>query len=147
MKKKTVKRKHIDPDDYLAGKSDSDTVVTIYTEIDEKHSSILEKQTRPQEVVNKILAFHQGIFHLAITHFQLGQKKEVLSLLERYIAINASDPTTNYFHAAINFQRFNFVQAWKYLQKAELIIFSHNHHPCALKKQREELQRFCPQPH
>ena len=133
-------------EDYLAGKMDPDAILAIYSEIDEKRSSILEKQKKLEEVVVKFPAFRQGILHLAITHLQLGREKDALPLLERYIALDSGDPTANYYLAAIHFQRFNFVDAWKYLQHAEKIVFSHDHHPRALKELRQELQRSCPEP-
>ena len=80
-------------EDYLAGKTDPDAILAIYTEIDEKRSSILEKQKKLEEVVRKFPAFRQGILHLAITHLQLGREKEALPLLERYIALDPNDPT------------------------------------------------------
>jgi len=133
-------------EDYLAGKMDPDAILAIYSEIDEKRSSILEKQKKLEEVVQKFPSFRQGIFHLAITHLQLGREKEALPLLERYVKLNSNDPTANYYLAAIHYQRFNFVEAWKYLKIAEKIVFEQDHRPRALKELRQELQRSCPEP-
>jgi len=133
-------------EDYLAGKMDPDAILAIYSQIDEKRSSILEKQQTLEEVVRKFPEFRQGILHLAVTHLQLGREKEALPLLEQYIALDPNDPTVNYYLSAIYFQRFNYVNAWKYLCQAEKIVFSKNHHPRALKELRQELQRACPEP-
>ena len=133
-------------EDYLAGKTEPEGILAIYSEIDEKRSSILEKQKKLEEIVARFPQFRQGLLHLAITHLQLGREKEALPLLERYISMNPSDPTANYYLSAIHFQRLNFNQAWKYLQSAERIVFAKDHHPRALKDLRSELQRSCPEP-
>lgn len=133
-------------EDYLAGKTDSDAILAIYSEIDEKRSSILEKQKKLEEVAVKFPTFRQGLFHLAITHLQLGREKDALPLLERYILLDPNDPTANYYLAAIHYQRFNFVEAWKYLRQTEKIVFAQDHHPRALKDLRQDLQRSCPEP-
>lgn len=133
-------------EDYLAGKTNAEGILAIYTEIDEKRSSILEKQRTLQEIVAQFPSFRQGLLHLAVTHLQLGREKEALPLLERYVKLDANDPTVNYYLAAIHFQRFNFNEAWKYLQNVEKIVESQNHHPRALKELRQALQRACPEP-
>ena len=133
-------------EDYLNGKTDPNGILAIYSEIDEKRSSILEKQKNLEEVVAQFPSFRQGILHLAITHLQLGREKEAIPLLERYLSLQANDPTANYYLSSIQFQRFNFKEAWKYLKKAEEIVFSKDHHPRALKDLRQELQHSCPEP-
>jgi tetratricopeptide (TPR) repeat protein len=132
-------------EDYLAGKTDIEGILAIYSEIDEKRSSILEKQKKLLEIVGKFPLFRQGIFHLAVTHLQLGREKEALPLLERYIGLNPNDPTANYYLSAIHFQRLNFKQAWKYLKQSEAIVSARGHHPRALQDLREALQRACPE--
>ncbi|MBF8262663.1 MAG: hypothetical protein HW387_328 [Parachlamydiales bacterium] len=132
-------------EDYLAGKTDSDAIQAIYSEIDEKRSSILEKQKKLEEVAARCPAFRAGILHLAIAHLQLGREKEALPWLERYIGLCPDDPSANYYLSAIHLQRFNYVQAWKYLHRAEAIVASKDHHPRALKDLRSALQRSCPE--
>lgn len=132
-------------EDFLNGKTDSDAILAIYSEIDEKRSSILDKQEKLKEVVARFPAFRQGLFHLAVTHLQLGREKEALPLLERYNLLDPNDPTVNYYLSAIHYQRFNFIEAWKYLKQAEKIVFAHNHHPRALKELRQAIQRSSPE--
>ena len=133
-------------EDYLSGKTDAAGIQAIFSEVDEKRSSILEKQKKLEEIVAAFPLFRQGLFHLAITHLQLGREKEALPILERYISLHPSDPTANYYLSSIYFQRFNFTAAWKYLRRAEELAASFNHHPRALKELRQTLQRACPEP-
>ena len=132
-------------EDYLAGRMDIAAMEAVFSEVDEKRSSILEKQKKLEEVVSKYPLFRQGILHLAITHLQLGREKEALPILERYVKINEADPTVHYYLSAIHFQRLNFNSAWKHLKRAEEILSVKNHSPRALKELREALQRSCPE--
>jgi len=132
-------------EDFLAGKADAASIQAIFQEVDEKRSSILDKQKKLQEVVAKFPQFRQGIFHLAVTWLQIGREKEALPILERYIALHPRDPTANYYLSAIHMQRHNFNLAWKYLRAAEELVAERNHNPHALKELREELQRSCPE--
>lgn len=131
--------------DFLLGHMDAEAIQAIYSEVNESRSSIIEKQEKLKAIVKKHPNFRQGVFHLAITHLQLGREKEALPYLEKYIEMHPQDPTVNYYIAAINFQRRNFNQAWKYLKKSEAIVFSKNHKPKALKELRKALSRACPE--
>lgn len=133
-------------EDYLAGLAGADAIEAIYTEVNERRDSILEKQKKLAMIVEKYPKFRQGVFHLATTWLQLGREKEALPILERYIAMNPNDPTVNYYLAAIHFQRRNYNKAWEYLQSAEAIVFTKNHKPRALKELRSALSRACPEP-
>jgi tetratricopeptide (TPR) repeat protein len=133
-------------EDYLDGKTDPEAIKAIFSEVDERRSSILEKQQKLEQVVKRCPNFRQGLLHLAITFLQLGREKESLPLLERYIGLHPQDPTVNYYLSAIHLQRYNFNQAWKYLKKTEELVFQRNHHPRALKELRQTLQNACPEP-
>lgn len=133
-------------DDYLEGLTGPDAIQAIYSEVNERRDSILEKQKKLEAIVQKYPRFKQGVFHLATTWLQLGREKEALPILEKYIAMNPNDPTVNYYIAAIHFQRHNYNKAWEYLQKAEMIVFAKNHKPRALKELRSALTRACPEP-
>ncbi len=133
-------------EDYLAGLADPEAIQAIYSEVNERRDSILEKQKKLEGIVEKYPKFRQGIFHLAITWLQLGREKEALPILERYIEMNPNDSTVNYYLSAIHFQRHNYNKAWEYLQKAETIVFAKDHQPRALKELRSALLRACPEP-
>lgn len=133
-------------EDFLAGNAGPDAIQAIYSEVNERRDSILEKQKKLEAIVEKYPKFKQGVFHLATTWLQLGREKEALPILEKYIAMNPNDPTVNYYLGAIHFQRHNYNKAWTYLQKAESIVFAKEHKPRALKELRTALTRACPEP-
>ncbi|MDE3048232.1 MAG: hypothetical protein KGI83_07815 [Verrucomicrobiota bacterium] len=133
-------------EDYLAGCAGPDAIQAIYSEVNARRDSILEKQKKLEAIVEKYPKFRQGVFHLATTWLQIGREKEALPILEKYIAMNPNDATVNYYLSAIHFQRHNHNKAWEYLQKAEKIVFAKNHKPRALKELRAALLRACPEP-
>lgn len=133
-------------EDYLAGLASPDAIEAIFSEVNENRSSILEKQKKLEEVVAKHPNFRQGVFHLATTWLQLGREKEALPILEKYIGMHPQDATVNYYLSAINFQRKNYNQAWKYLRAAESLVQARDHKPKALKELRQGLLRTCPEP-
>lgn len=133
-------------EDYLAGFADPESILAIFSEVDETRASILEKQKKLEAVVVNYPQFRQGVFHLAVTWLQLGREKEALPLLEKYIQMAPQDPTVNYYLAAIHFQRHNFNQAWKYFRASENIVHAKEHHPKALDELRHALVRACPEP-
>lgn len=133
-------------EDYLAGLAGADAIQAIFSEVNERRDSILEKQKKLENIVEKYPKFRQGVFHLATTWLQLGREKEALPILEKYIAMNPDDPTVNYYISALQFQRHNYIQSWKHLKKAEAIVFAKEHKPKALKELRFALTRACPEP-
>lgn len=133
-------------EDYLEGFTDPEAIQAVFSEVNEKRESILEKQKKLAAVVEKYPKFRQGIFHLATTWLQLGREKEALPILEKYIAMNPNDPTVNYYLSALHFQRHNYNRAWEFLLKAEAIVFAKDHKPKALKQLRSALTRACPEP-
>lgn len=133
-------------EDFLAGKASPEAIQAIYSEVNETRESIIEKQKKLEQVVEKYPNFRQGVFHLATTWLQLGREKEALPILEKYIAMNPQDPTVNYYISAIHFQRHNFNKAWTYLKASEKLVFAKDHKPRALKELRMALQRACPEP-
>lgn len=132
-------------EDYLSGKTDVKALQAVFSEVNEKRESILEKQKKLQEVVTKWPQFRQGVFHLATTWLQLGRKKEAIPLLEQYVALAPEDATANYYLAAIYHERRHFNQAWKYLRLSEKLVHAKGHDPQALKELRRELEAASPE--
>jgi tetratricopeptide (TPR) repeat protein len=133
-------------EDYLLGNTDAEGIQAIYSEVDESRASILKKQKRIYEHLEKYPLFRQGHLHLAITWLQLGRHKEALPVLKRYIQMHPEDPSANYYLAAICAERLNYNQAWTYLRAAEKLVHAKDHAPRALKELRKGLQRICPEP-
>ncbi len=133
-------------EDYLKGLTDIEGIQAVFSEVDTSRSSILEKQKRLENVLEKYPKFRGAIFHLAITYLQIGREKEALPILERYTALYPEDPTVNYYLSVIHYQRHNPNLAWKYLKEAEKLTTTKDHHPKALKELKDALQRTCPEP-
>ncbi|HSX12873.1 MAG TPA: transglutaminase family protein [Chlamydiales bacterium] len=132
-------------EDYLAGLADAESIRTVFSEVNETRTSILNKRKKIEAVVQKYPKFRQGLLALAITYLQLGREKEALPILERYHAIHPQDPTVNYYLSAIHLQRRNYPKSWKYLNIAEKLVKEKNHEPKALQEIRKKLQKVCPQ--
>jgi regulator of sirC expression with transglutaminase-like and TPR domain len=133
-------------DDYLAGHASIEAIRTIYSEVDETRTSILKKQKELETIVAKHPKFRGGIFHLAITHLQLGREKEAIPILERYVALDSKNPTVCYYLSALHASRLNYNAAWKYLKMTEALVHARDHHPRALDELRLSLLRACPDP-
>lgn len=131
-------------EDYLLGRTDSEGIQAVFSEVDETRESILKKRERLEKVVLKYPKFRQGILHLAITYLQLGREKDSLPYLEKYVTLHPKDPTVNYYLSAVHFQRHNWNASWKHLLIAEETIFKANHKPRALLQLRKQLERVCP---
>lgn len=131
-------------EDYLLGRADPIAIQTAFLEVDETRDSILEKQKKLEEVLAKFPKFRQGIFHLAITHLQLGREKEAIPLLEQYAALDPNSPTAHYYLAALHFQRKNYPKSRIFLEKAEALTRAHDHHPPALQELRSALEKVYP---
>jgi predicted Zn-dependent protease len=132
--------------DYLSGRTDVAGIQAIFQEVDATRISILEKQKQLEEMISKHPQFRAGVFHLAVTHLQLGREKEALPILERYMSLDAKNPVVCYYLAAIHAQRMNYNAAWKYLQSAEALVHARNHSPQTLEELRSNLQMACPEP-
>lgn len=133
-------------DDYLAGRASVEGIRAIYREVDETRDSILRKQKELEEITTKYPKFRAGIFHLAITHLQLGREKEALPILERYITLDKENPTVCYYLSALHLSRLNYNAAWKYLKMTESLVHAKDHHPRVLDELRTTLLRASPEP-
>jgi tetratricopeptide (TPR) repeat protein len=131
-------------EDYLKGRTSIEGIETVFSEVDETRTSIINKQKKLEKIVGQYPKFRQGIFHLAVTWLQLGREKEALPLLENYHKIYPQDPTVNYYLSAIHFQRYNYNKAWEHLHVAENLVHAKDHHPKALLELKRSLTRACP---
>jgi tetratricopeptide (TPR) repeat protein len=133
-------------EDYLAGHTDAAGIQSVFQEVDETRQSILDKQKEIEAILAKYPKFRGGVFHLAVTYLQLGREKEAIPVLERYMTLDAQNPTVCYYLAAMHLQRLNYNASWKYLKAAEAIVQKRDHSPKALEDLRLNLQRACPEP-
>ena len=133
-------------EDYLAGLAPASGIQALFQEVDATRDSILAKQKELASIVSNHPFFRGGIFHLAITYLQLGREKEAIPLLERYVNLDAKNPTVSYYLAALHMQRMNYNASWKYLKMAETLVHQRDHFPKALEDLRRSLVAACPEP-
>ncbi len=127
--------------DYLEGRIDSEGILAIYQEVDETRESIYGKQKILESLLQKYPEFREGIFHLAVTHLQLGRNKEGLQLLERYHALDSQNPVVEYYIAALAKERFEFPKAYEHLRLVTLLVESKGHKPKALEDLHRALRK------
>lgn len=132
-------------EDYLNGKVDAEGLKTLFLHLDEDHQSILAKQKLLQETISLQPHFRAGISALAMTWIQLHRLGDALGLLEKYHALDSSDPKIEYYLAVIYSQRYNYPKAWEHLKNAERITAAQGHFPKALKEFKNSLAQQCPQ--
>lgn len=133
-------------EDFLKKKTDIESMKAIFLHVDETRDSIIKKQKSLLEIVKKHPLFRGALFQLINTYLQLGREKEALVYLNKYYEIDKEDPIANYYIAAISFERFDYLNAWKYLKNTEKLLEKENHHPKALKSFKEALKRALADP-
>ena len=131
--------------DYLDGRVDKEGIRAIFMEVDETRSSILEKQRRIKEVLDRYPNFQAGWHQLAVSWLQLHRFKEATSALKRFHELNSNDPVAEYYLAILHGERRDFPSAWNYLKNAEAITRKRDFSPKALRELRRELIILCPE--
>jgi tetratricopeptide (TPR) repeat protein len=134
------------PSDYLSGKVGIDGLQAIFLSVDEKRSSILEKEQLLQKITYKYPKFRAGLLQLATTYLQLGRTSEALEALKKYHVIDSGDATVEYYLAALFLERLDYLNAWKHLKQAFRLTKARDHNPKALKALQAELRKVCPDP-
>ncbi|OGN61980.1 MAG: hypothetical protein A3F40_03765 [Chlamydiae bacterium RIFCSPHIGHO2_12_FULL_27_8] len=132
-------------DDYLNNNTDAESIKKIFMSVDESRKSIIEKQKELSEVLKKYPKFRAGMMQLANTYLQLGREKEAFNILEKYFEIDREDPVLNYYLSAISFQRYDYLNSWKYFKNTKKILDKQNHNPHAMKELYNALKIKCPE--
>ena len=132
------------PEDYLSGRVDIESLKVIFTHVDETRASVLKKQKELLAVTKKYPEFRAGLLHLAITWLQLGRGSEGLEVLKQYHKIDPNNATVEYYLTMLCIERFDYVQAWKFLKNTEAIVQARDHKPKALQSLHRSLKRLCP---
>jgi predicted Zn-dependent protease len=133
------------PEDYLNGRVDAEGIKAVFMHVDETRLSILEKQERLEKVLSRYPRFRAGLLQLAVTWLQLGRSQEAKAILEKYHAIDPSNSVVEYYLSILCFQRFDYRQAWKYLQSTETLLNARAHKSQALRGIRTALRRVSPE--
>ena len=133
-------------EDWLDGKCDAEGIRAIFLSVDETRESVLEKQQKLQNVLERYPEFRGGIFQLAVTWMQLHRPGEALETLERLEALDSSDPTVQYYMSMLYAQRANDPKAWDHFREAERLAKARDHEPKALEQLERSLRFHSPEP-
>lgn len=133
------------PADILTGKVDSSGIQVIFKHVDEKRTSILDKQKELKTILKKFPEFRAGLFQLAVTYLQLNRTTEALEVLHRYHRIDPTDATVAYYLAALSLDRQDLPRSWHYLKQAEQLTNARDHQPKALLHFRKQLRTLSPE--
>ncbi len=132
-------------EDYLVGNANADAIKAIFMHVDETRDSIIKKREALEQSLQKFPYFRAGILSLATTWLQLHREAEALEWLEKYQALDSTDPTVNYYLTVLYAERMNYNKAWEHLKQTEKIVFARDHHPKALKELRRQLAFLSPE--
>ncbi|MFZ0566089.1 MAG: transglutaminase family protein [Chlamydiales bacterium] len=132
-------------EDFLDKKVDLEGIQTVFMLVDETYDTILEKQKQLQQVIEKYPDFREGLLQLAVSWIQLNRAKEAIEILKRYHALDATNPSVEYYLAVLHGERYDFKSCWHYLKHAESITQKHDFTPQALEELRRVLTLHCPE--
>lgn len=137
----------IDPlaEDLLMGNADPEDISPIFTSVDETRESLVKKYEAMKNIVEKNPYFRMGWFYLGTALLQLHRNKDALEALEKYHALDPSNPTIEYYLTILNGERWNFHKSWEHLRNAEAIVQGQNHSPRVLKELRLQLSLHNPE--
>jgi len=136
---------HTIAEDYLAGKVGLEGIEAVFMQVDENLDSILKKQKRLKQVLEKYPDFRDGLHQFAITWIQLNHAREAIEALTHCYTLDPADAVTAYYLAILHGQRQDFNQCWRYLKQAEKNCSEKDFFPKALKELRRELIHLCPE--
>ena len=142
------KKDELSPDtlieDYFAENVSIEGIKAVYASVDETRESILEKQAKVQTILKSEPKFREGYFHLAVTWFQIGRTKEAKECLEKYHALDPTNPTVEYYLSILCMERYEFKKAKRHYRNLKVILDRNNHNPKALIELRQQLQQKAP---
>lgn len=134
------------PEDYLSGKIDIEGLKAVFLPVDEKRTSIADKQKELEKVLKKHPHFRGGLLQLATCWLQLGRGNEALEILQKYHKIDPNYSVVEYYLSILCMERYDYNRAWSFLKQAETLTLARGHDPKALKAVHTALKRICPEP-
>ena len=133
-------------DDYLEGRISIEGLKTVFLHVDEKRESILGKQKKLQEILQKHPRFRAGMLQLAVTWLQLGRQHEAQQILEQHHKLDPTNCVVEYYLAILSLQRLDYNKAWHHLRLTEKLLEKRTHQCKALRNLRDYLRRLSPEP-
>lgn len=132
-------------EDFLAGNVGAESIKLLFEPVDETRESILAKKAVLEEALQKYPHFRAGLVALATTWLQLHHVAEALPYLEKAHALDANDPTIEYYLAELYVERLDYNKAWSHLKSAEQLTAKRNYSPKALRDLRKTLTTLYPE--
>lgn len=132
-------------EDYLQGKVDEEGIRTLFLHVDEKRDSLLVKQKKLEEVVQKWPFFRGGYHSLGVVFLQLHRYGEALEAFNQYAALEKDDPSTEFILAELNAIRSNYPAAWRHLQRTKELLNAREKLPKAIREFQRELALRSPE--
>lgn len=140
-------RKDTIPEDYLKGRASVQAIKTIFSKVDQSRKSILDKQAKLKQIVQRYPKFREALFQLAVTYLQLSREQEALDVLKKYQKLDPKNPTALYYLSILCMQRYDFEASWKYFLSAQMLAKQNNHDPICLKSLKHGLRKRYPNPY
>lgn len=143
--KEIVPGMHAMAEDLLAKKVSLDGIEAVFMLVDETRESLLTKQKRLTQVLEKCPEFRDGLQQLAVTWIQLNRSREAIDALLKLYQLDSEDATTAYYLSALYMERHDYKNSWFYLKKAEELMKKENFSPTVLQQLRRELTALSPE--
>lgn len=131
-------------EDFLANKTDAEGIKSIFMSVDETRSSILKKQEKLKDIIEKFPSFRAGLLQLASSHLQLLEEKKALNVLNQYYAICPDEAIINYYLSIIHLERLDFKKAWKHLHFLEKTLINNHLESKQVTLYKKHLMKKCP---
>lgn len=132
-------------EDYLHGKVDEEGIRTLFLHVDEKRESLLAKQKKLEETLQKWPAFRGGYHSLGVVFLQLHRYGEALDVLNHYVELEKEDPSTEFILAELNAVRSNYPAAWRHLHRTKELLKGRKKLPKSIKDFQRELALHSPE--
>jgi len=131
-------------EDFIDGKTDTEGLKAVFMHVDETQESILKKQEKLKEAVDKFPAFRAGLLQLASSFLQLLEEKKALEVLNQYFAIYPDEAIVNYYLSIIHGQRMDYKRAWKHFHFLEKVLNNNHLYPKPIKYYKKALMQKSP---
>lgn len=134
------------PEDFLAGRVDSESIKTLFARVNETRESIINKKEALEKAVKKFPLFREGHFQLATCYLQLSQMEQAYQSLMKFHRIDNSHPVVEYYLTMLCLKRYAYKEAWNHFYRCQELLESRCHRPYCLKTLARQLRMASPDP-
>lgn len=126
--------------DFLDKKIDINGIKEIFLDFADTRKELLLKKENLNKILKKYPNFRMGLLLVANIQSNLGRTKEALRILKKYFNIDPSNPNVTFYISQLSFQRYNFKNAWKFLNLTKSLLQTN---PKAVKNFKNILNKTC----